>query len=59
MEMKEKCQCLGEAEGAVLASLPCLLQLLWQKKFFSCKLVEGNEKANGTGLWADERMEDP
>lgn len=39
----------------MVASLPCLLQLLCQKRFLRCKL--GNEKANGTDLLADERME--
>lgn len=32
-------------------SRPC------QKRFFSCKLVEGNAKANETGLWVEEMME--
>lgn len=39
-----------ESEGAGVASLGCLLQLLCQRRLLSCKLVEDNEKANETGL---------
>lgn len=46
-----------ESEGAVVASLGCLLQLLCQRRLLSCKSVEGNEKANRTDLWVDERKE--
>lgn len=33
-----------ETKEAVVASLGCLLQLLWQRSLLSCKSVEGNER---------------
>lgn len=44
-----------ETKGAVVASLGCLLQLLWQRSLLSCKSVESNERQMKLVFWADEK----